>query len=56
MPGPASAGTVDLPGTTSTPLLGSVGGPGGAPGIAIVGALLLGLTGLAVARRGRLAA
>jgi hypothetical protein len=48
--------TVDLPGTTSAPLLGSVGGPGGTPGLAIVGALLLGMTGLAVARRRRLTA
>ena len=47
--------TVDLPGTTSTPLLGSFGGLGGTPGTAIAGALLLGLTGLAVARRRRLA-
>ncbi|MEP6761285.1 MAG: hypothetical protein ABJA93_07955 [Sporichthyaceae bacterium] len=46
---------VDLPGTTSTPLLGSMGGPGGTRGITIAGVLLMGLTGLAVARRRRLA-
>ena len=48
--------TVDLPGTTSTPLLGSVGWDGGTPGgVVIAGALLVGLTGLAAARRRRLA-
>jgi len=48
--------TVDLPGTTSAPLLGSAGGVSNTPGLAISGALLMTLTGLAVLRRRRLAA
>jgi hypothetical protein len=47
--------TVDLPGTASTPLLGSVGGHGSTPGIAVVAAMVAGLSALAVARRRRLA-
>ncbi len=47
--------TVDLPGTTSTPLLGSAGWQGGTPDLAIGAALLAGLTGLAAVRRRRLA-
>ena len=47
--------TVDLPGTTSAPLLGSAGGSGNEPGLAVSGMLLIALTGLAVARRRRLA-
>ena len=47
--------TVDLPGTASAPLLGSVGGHSSTPGIAVVAAMVAGLTALAVARRRRLA-
>ncbi|HEX6920255.1 MAG TPA: hypothetical protein VF314_08510 [Actinomycetes bacterium] len=50
--------TVDLPGATSTPLLGAVGaGAGdGTPQLVILGLLVAGLTGLGVARRRRLGA
>jgi len=47
--------TVDLPGSTgSTPLLGSLGSPGGAdPAVSVLCLLGLGLVGMAVLRRGR---
>ncbi|MDQ1670443.1 MAG: hypothetical protein QOE40_2504 [Actinomycetota bacterium] len=48
--------TVDLPGaTSSTQLLGSVGGAGSPAGV-VLGLLVVGLAGLGVARRRRLAA
>ena len=47
--------TVDLPGTTSTPLLGSVAGSDGGPGTPVLVLVLGTLTALAVLRRRRLA-
>jgi MYXO-CTERM domain-containing protein len=47
--------TVDLPGSTSsTPLLGGLGGPD--PAVSVLAVGLLGLTGLALLQRRRLAA